>query len=178
MHHSGLSQRYIIQDLALPISTSTEFIEWTNTETGIYPLWLCPLLPSEDSFFHPHAIDPERKSELLLNVGVWGPGPADHKEFIALNRKIEDQVRKNGGCKWFYAQFYDSEEEFWQVYDKAAYVALREKFDASSLPEVYDKVKVETIPEERKGWRSKRPFGGWYGVYKATLGSDYLLRKK
>ncbi|CAI6255365.1 unnamed protein product [Periconia digitata] len=33
----------IVQDLVLPVPTSREFAEWVDKETGIWPIWICPL---------------------------------------------------------------------------------------------------------------------------------------
>jgi len=65
---------------------------------------------------------------------------------------------------------------------------LREKYHATYLPTVYDKVKVDITKEEeaiKESWvarfsthfRSIWPLAGLYGVYKAFRGGDYLLPK-
>ncbi|ROT34519.1 FAD-binding domain-containing protein [Sodiomyces alkalinus F11] len=43
MHHSGRSQSFIVQDLAVPRQNAQEFLEWSHKKLWIYPLWLCPI---------------------------------------------------------------------------------------------------------------------------------------
>ena len=79
-------------------------------------------------------------------------------------------------------------DEFWQIYDRPAYVALREKYGATYLPDVYSKVKVDLLANESADVKQRdsvkariKDIGavrGLYGVYSAWRGGDYLLRKK
>lgn len=83
--------------------------------------------------------------------------------------------------KWLYAQTYYTEAEFWAIYDRAWYDALRVKYHATTLPSVYDKVKIDLDAQRRRsvsGIWAVWPLSGLYGVAKAMLGSDYLLPTK
>jgi hypothetical protein len=124
--------------------------------------------------------------EMLLNFGIWGPGPKDRRKFAEWNRDLERKVYELGGQKWLYAHAYYTEEEFNEMYDRKTYDALRRKYHATYLPSVYDKVKVDIKAEEqalRESWIlwlialfwSIWPLSGLYGVYKAAFGGDYLL---
>lgn len=75
------------------------------------------------------------------------------------------------------------------LYVKKKFDQLRERYHASYLPDLYQKVRVRlTAPEDGKGrvgWGSVRdivwnvwPVSGLYGVYKAWRGGDYLLKTK
>lgn len=190
LHQSGFSAQYIIQDVAIPYSRSDEFIEYLNHDFGYYPLWLCPLK------YNGKSTDPTRNSmsiktsrempEMMLNFGVWGPGPKGRDKFVEWNRDFEHKVRELGGQKWLYAHAYYTEKEFNEIYDRKTYDALREKYHATYLPSVYDKVKVDIEAEQKalqESWKlwllalfwSIWPLSGLYGVYKAMLGGDYLL---
>ncbi|TKA78663.1 hypothetical protein B0A49_01160 [Cryomyces minteri] len=76
LHESGHSQRYMIQDLALPFSTVQDFID-------------------EQVSLHPHFSSDKGKDQehpgMLLNVGVWGPGSSRYEEFVYQNRMLEDK---------------------------------------------------------------------------------------
>ncbi|KAI1435153.1 FAD binding domain protein [Xylaria sp. CBS 124048] len=190
LHKSGLSDTYIIQDVGIPFDAVETFYDWLHETLQIYPLWLCPIrvrryTPDAAYGIHADFADPN-KPEVMLNIGVWGPGPKDYDELVRLNRLIEHKVHELGGKKTLYAQAYYTEEEFWNTYDKSAYDSVRIKYHADHLPSVYDKVKVdETARTEARGQsrmpsllRDRRPFQGLYGVYKAWRGGDYLLQKK
>jgi hypothetical protein len=187
LHASGHMKQYIIQDLALPVAHAEEFINWVNTKFGFFPIWLCPLRQDwEASMGHPSALtqrDSEKGSSALLNVGVWGPGPTAPAAFTKINRELEAKLKELGGIKWLYAQAFYTEEEFWDIYDRQSYDALRDKYHAADLPTVYDKVKVVEEVDDRTGFKAllrrgikRSPFlSGLYGVYKVIFGNDYLL---
>ncbi|GFG08933.1 delta(24)-sterol reductase [Aspergillus udagawae] len=198
LHESGHSKRYIIQDVAVPYAATTEFLDWLDQKQnfGAYPIWLCPLRQSEGLMSRTDsncAALPSTSVEddgYLMNFGLWAPSPfhSNTAEFIAQNRRLEGKVRELGGKKWLYAHAYYTEDEFWSLYDKRKYDQLRERYHASYLPDLYQKVRVRLAPEDGKGqvgWGSIRdivwnlwPVSGLYGVYKAWRGGDYLLKAK
>lgn len=187
LHGSGESARFIVQDVAMPFSTTADLVDYTSDELGIWPLWLCPLKRRAPPTFHPYTTTPgrgaeEKEDDMMLNVGVWGWGPEDHGEFVRANRALEAKVRELGGMKWLYAHTYYDEPEFWDMYGgRAWYDALRGKYkaDEAGLPSVYDKVKVdlEKNKSRRSGLKSVWPFGGIYGIYKSIKSKDYVLHR-
>jgi FAD/FMN-containing dehydrogenase len=215
LHASGHTDRYIIQDLAIPSHNAGKFIQWIDDRFGFYPLWLCPLPHNtRGSMAHPHsqgkpsgtAVEGQRLNEPVtksalknpdnlqadqyINVGVWGPYPSSYPDFVKANRDIEAKVRELGGLKWLYARAFYTEDEFWKIYDESTYTALREKYKATSLPTVFEKVREN--PQARddrfsgpgiKGLIKRIVLStnitrGFYGIYKAIRGGDYLLSKK
>ncbi|MCJ1472524.1 hypothetical protein MMC13_001172 [Lambiella insularis] len=70
-----------------------------------------------------------------------------------------------GGMKWLYAHAYYTEEEFWSMYDRKWYEALRVKWSATTLLSVYEKIKVDVDAEEK----------ALEGVFKAVLRSEYII---
>lgn len=199
LHASGHSDRYIIQDLALPAKHAAEFIHFVDSQFGLYPLWLCPLPPNtRASMAHPHSlakipahVDPNNTAspDHYINVGVWGPHPSSEPEFVKANRSLEAKVRDLGGLKWLYARAFYTEDEFWQIYDEKKFTALREKYKATSLPTVFEKVCEDGSHKDKfygTGFKgtlkrillSTPLMRGVYGVWKAVRGGDYLLAKK
>ncbi|KAI1155137.1 hypothetical protein F4825DRAFT_408927 [Nemania diffusa] len=198
LHASGESARFFVQDLGIPYDTAEEFIKYTTDSLGIWPLWLCPLQTPKGPSFHPHVRRPPHAISSssaqaggiagtdteMLNIGVWGWGPKDRADFVRANRALEAKVNELGGMKWLYAHTYYSEPEFWDAFGgRAAYEALRAKYRATSLPSVYDKVRVRTGDEVAdKGWRpfvkSLWPVGGLYGIWKGIQSKDYLLHRR
>ena len=190
LHSSGESARFVVQDLALPYSTASDFVDFTSDNLGIWPLWLCPLRRPQTPTFHPHTTTPapiklEREDEDMLNIGVWGWGPADQAVFASKNRELETRLRELGGMKWLYAHAYYGEDEFWDIYGREWYDGLRHKYQATALPSVYDKVKVgagaKVETGESKGWRpwlkACWPVGGLYGIRQAIKTGDYNLHR-
>lgn len=157
---SGASQRYIVQDLALPENTVVAFMEYIDKTFGIYPLWLCPLKTDSTSPFISSNLD----TPLVINVGVWGNVIPEHELFMQANHSIEKTVAELGGKKWFYAHVYYDEDVFWKLYDKPTYDTLRQKYHATYLPSTYDKVRV----------REKFPIDVKRGLWKTLFGKARL----
>jgi FAD/FMN-containing dehydrogenase len=193
LHHSGLHDFYVVQDVGVPYASAPSFARWLDANLHIYPLWLCPLRLRRDTpdaryGLHADFADPATPAT-MLNFGVWGPTAYGRRECVRQNRALEHEVARLGGKKWLYAHAYYTEEEFWAHYDRAAYEGLREKYGAGYLPSVFDKVKVDVEAEEaavRASWTAwvvamvlvVWPLRGLLGAYKAVVGGDYLLQKR
>ena len=183
LHASEQSKKCIIQDLALPYSNVEHFIEYTDQNLGIWPLWLCPLRQSPTPTMHPHLKNPVPTTgvpEPMLNIGLYGWGPSQPDKFLKANRDLERKVRELGSMKWLYAHTYYSEEEFWNIYDRQWYDELRAKYDATSLPSVYDKVKADPDADTRafgsrlvSRLKGLWPLGGIYGIKGAIDSGTY-----
>ncbi|CAK7202885.1 hypothetical protein SEUCBS139899_005612 [Sporothrix eucalyptigena] len=117
-------------------------------------------------------------SPQILNIGLWGrPPAASSARCVSLNRDLEHRLAHEfGGMKWFYAHAYYSEDDFWKIYDRPAYEALREKYHATSLPSVYDKLSTKVSnTQERRPW-TRWPFAGVHGLRQAIKSKAYLPR--
>lgn len=203
LHHSGLSSKYIIQDVAMPYENTSEFVEYLDEKFCNYPLWLCPLRlrgKSPSSGYGLLANAPEKQvdekldnaittqnPEMMLNFGVWGPGPSNDNDFVEWNKTFEQKIQALGGQKWLYANTYYTEEDFWKAYgNREHYDSLRAKYHASSLPRIYDKVKVKEEELEEQSWTmwlylmfwSIWPLAGLYGWLLCILNDEYLLPQK
>jgi len=191
LHASGHASRYMIQDLLLPSDGVQAFIDYVDKDFGIWPLWLCPIKVDGEISLHPRmpnrSSDSDKTSTTFINVGVWGPGSANYDKFIDMNRRLERKVRELGGLKWLYAQAYYTEAEFDGIYDRKWYDNLREKYHATYLPTVYEKVKVDLSRYQAgqatwSAWLhgtawSIWPLSGLYGVWTTLWDREYLLAK-
>ncbi|EAQ85150.1 hypothetical protein CHGG_09164 [Chaetomium globosum CBS 148.51] len=186
LHGSGESARFVVQDIAMPFETTERFVDYTSSELDIWPLWLCPLKKRGPPTFHPFTTLPEgvekKEEDMMLNVGVWGWGPSDSAEFVKKNRELENKVRELGGMKWLYAHTYYPQDEFWSMYGgRGWYDALREKYNAKTLPTVWDKVHVDpdVAGKKKRHWLKKQPpLGGFYGIYKSIQSKDYMKHRR
>lgn len=180
LHASGHATRFMIQDLALPIDNAVEFIKFTHEKLAIYPLWLCPLRQSPLPTMHPHDANTDVATgqlEPLLNVGVWGYGPRKRADFIQANLDLEEKLRELRGMKWLYAHAYYDEQSFWGQFNRDWYTALRAKYHATNLPDVYEKVRVAADPHAPMSLRERIfdvwPIAGIYGLRKAIASKAY-----
>lgn len=150
---SGASQEYLVQDLTLSSDKSVDFLNFVDENIGIYPLWLCPILPEPQSQLSCNGLD----TGLAINIGIWGPRITNYERFVATNRLLEKELAKSSGKKWMYAHAYYTEEEFWNIYDKPWYDNLRKAYHAEYMSSIYDKIVVKKRYEvnPKKGlWRT------------------------
>lgn len=191
LHASGYSDRYLVQDCAVPWDKAEEFTKWCDVETGIWPLWLCPLrrptTVGAQGTFHPSERDGRGEWRGMLNIGLWGKPPASALKstgsWVAFNRLIERKLTELGGRKWLYAHSYYPRGEFWGIYGWEWYSKLREKYKATGLPDVHQKVSRDIEGEARRdgSWKAWVlgiwPLAGLYGVV-AAMGSREFLKAR
>jgi FAD/FMN-containing dehydrogenase len=135
----GKHPESVIQDVDIPIARAPEFLEFFLREIGILPIWICPFRsPRAQARWPLFPVDPET---LYVNFGFWDvvrpdePHPAGH-----FNRLIERKVQELGGIKSLYSDSYFPEDEFWAIYDKNAYDALKKKYDPNgAFKNLYEK---------------------------------------
>lgn len=184
LHASRQSMRYVVQDMAVPYENAVKFVDYTHDNFHIYPLWLCPLKQSPRPTFHPHTFSNKSSTnDQMINIGLWGFGPKNRETFLAKNMDLERKLREFGGMKWFYAQTYYTQEDFWAMYDKPWYDALREKYFATHLPTVYDKIKWDWDKErveQQTSWKLWLlvhiwPVAGIWGVWKSMISGDWRI---
>jgi delta24-sterol reductase len=139
LQESAAGQVYICQDIVLPTKSVVPFMEYIDTEFSMYPVGFCPIKPESRSPLQCNGIN----AEMVWNVGVYGLRVTPFKKFVTVNKQIEAKTQELGGKKWFYAHSYYSEKEFWHIYDKRWYDALRKKYHASSIPDIYTRTRVK-----------------------------------
>jgi FAD/FMN-containing dehydrogenase len=135
----GLHPESVIQDVDIPLARAAEFLAFLHDEIGILPVWLCPIRAPDPARRFP--LYPLAPGTAYVNFGFWdvvvdaAPRPAGHR-----NRMIERKVAELGGLKSLYSDSFYAEDEFWAAYDRAAYAALKAKYDPSgTLPDLYAK---------------------------------------
>jgi FAD/FMN-containing dehydrogenase len=125
---SGKHPESVIQDVDVPVERAQDFLDFFLWEIGILPIWICPIRACEASAVFPlYRYDPGRT---YVNFGFWdvvqGREPRDPGHY---NRRIERKVAELGGIKSLYSEAYYPENEFWRIYNKPAYDALKARYD-------------------------------------------------
>ncbi|MBV9384754.1 MAG: FAD-binding oxidoreductase [Streptosporangiaceae bacterium] len=137
-HRQRPQREAVIQDVEIPVARGADFLEFFARETGMSPVWLCPLrLRGERSW----PLYPLQPGEVYVNFGFWGtvPLPPGRRDGYH-NRMIEDEVSALGGHKSLYSTSYYSEQEFRRRYNGAAYEKLKAEYDGQGrLLGLYDK---------------------------------------
>jgi FAD/FMN-containing dehydrogenase len=125
---TGKTPESVIQDVDIPIGGAQEFLAFFLQEVGILPVWICPIGGYDPQAKFPlYQVDPRT---LYVNFGFWDVvQDRVRREPGHYNRKIERKVAELGGVKSLYSDSYYPEEEFWRLYNKPAYDALKARYD-------------------------------------------------
>ncbi len=139
MKFAGLSsgRESVIQDVDIPIENAPAFQKFFFGEINIRPVWICPFRRyDKTAMFDFYSFNPEK---LYVNFGFWDSVPTD-KEPGHYNRLVEKKIAELHGKKGLYSESYYSKEEFWKIYDKHTYDALKQKYDPQKkLKDLYEK---------------------------------------
>jgi FAD/FMN-containing dehydrogenase len=127
----------VIQDVDIPIENAPAFQKFFFGEINIRPVWICPFRAYEKTTrFDLYSFDPEK---LYVNFGFWSSVPTKKEEGY-YNRLIEAKVSELRGKKGLYSDSYYTKKEFWDIYDKKTYDALKQKYDPQKkLKDLYEK---------------------------------------
>ena len=130
---------YVIQDVEIPVARTPEFLDFLHRQTGMEPVWLCPLKQRDPAaHWTLYPLDPQ---ETYVNVGFWGGVDlprGQHEPFH--NRAIERAVADLGGRKSLYSTAFYPEDEFWDNYGGPDYEVLKKTYDPDSrLLDLYAK---------------------------------------
>ena len=129
----------MIQDVEIPLEHCAEFLDFYHDTIRFLPLWLCPTRAYDPAAsFDLYRLTP---GKLYVNFGFWDvirsrqPMPAGH-----YNRLVEQKVMALHGMKSLYSDSYFTPGEFWSMYNRPRYDALRARYDPEGrLKDLYRK---------------------------------------
>ncbi len=135
----GIHTESVIQDVEIPIEHGEAFLSFYHDTIKFLPVWVCPTRACDPTArFDLYRLAPGR---LYVNFGFWDVITGREKRPAGYyNRQVEQQVIGFGGMKSLYSDSYFTPEEFWRIYNKPAYDALRRKYDpAGRFRDLYAK---------------------------------------
>lgn len=119
----------IVADVLIPFPKMRTFYQWYHQYIGLYPVYICPAQSGDNFSFW--------KKDLLCDFGIGYGIETDNA--VEKRDAIEQKMLELGGRKFLYSRTTMSEDHFWKLYDKQAYMTLRKKYHAKS-PQWYNKV--------------------------------------
>jgi len=123
-------------DTFLPFSRASEFLAWHDAELGHYPLWCVPYKRVRDYEWLDDSFYDRLDDDLFLDLAIYGMPQHGRNVY----RMIEDKLRELGGVKTLIAHNYYSEREFWAIWNKPNYDAVKAITDPDNkLRDLYDK---------------------------------------
>lgn len=136
----GQPKEWVIQDSEIPVEHAAEYLEFFHREISTKPIACAPVrCPTPQNRF---PLFPLKPLAYYINVGFYGSVPtAKDREPGHFNRLVEKKTAALGGIKMLYSDAYYTEEEFWTIYDKRTYDALKQKYDPQrKLKDLFQKV--------------------------------------
>jgi FAD/FMN-containing dehydrogenase len=135
---AGMHGESVIQDVDIPLAQAEDFLAFLHAEVGILPIWICPIRAPRDRRFPLYPLAPGTP---YVNFGFWDRvRTREARPPGWVNRRIEAKVQAAGGLKSLYSDAYFAEDAFWRIYDRAAYAALKDRYDPDRrLPDLYAK---------------------------------------
>jgi FAD/FMN-containing dehydrogenase len=109
-------------DVFVPFSRVPAFLTWYERELGFYPLWCVPYRRVRDYEWLDDSFYRGLTDKLFLDLAIYGMrqrGPRN------VHRMIEEKLREVGGMKTLIAHNYYGEAEFWSIFNKRNYDAVK-----------------------------------------------------
>ncbi|HUQ04745.1 MAG TPA: FAD-binding oxidoreductase [Kofleriaceae bacterium] len=117
-------------DTFVPLSRVPAFFDWYCREIAFFPIWCVPYRRVRDYEWIAPAFFDGLEDDLFLDLAVYGmkqpPG-------MNVHRKFEEQLARIGGLKTLISHNYYSPEEFWAVWNKDNYNAVKRVTDPRNL---------------------------------------------
>ncbi len=127
----------VIQDVEIPITNCSSFVDFFHKEIGIKPIWVCPTSPYDKNV--EYSLYLMEYGKLYINFGFWDTVKSDKPDGY-YNKKVEQKVRAFDGKKSLYSDSYYSEKEFWSLYNKDEYYKLKKTYDPEKIfSDLYEK---------------------------------------
>jgi FAD/FMN-containing dehydrogenase len=131
------SKPTITLDVFVPFPKVPEFMDWYEREIGFFPLWAVPYRPATrypwlaDSFWN------RNHDPLFLDLALYGMHQHGETNY---HRLIEEKLLELGGMKTLISHNYYSRDEFWSIYNKRNYDAVKRVTDPDNqFRDLYEK---------------------------------------
>ncbi len=121
----------ITLDVFVPFSKVPEFLDWYTRELGHYPLWCVPYRRVHDYEWLQDDYWKALPDELFLDLAIYGMRQRGRDKNY--HRMMEEKLRELGGIKTLIAHNYYGEDEFWQIFNKPNYDAVKAITDPDNL---------------------------------------------
>jgi FAD/FMN-containing dehydrogenase len=120
----------IILDVFVPFSRAQEFLTWHERELGFYPLWCVPYRRVRDYEWLDDSFYRGMSDVLFLDLAIYGMRQRGPRNY---HRLIEEKLRELGGVKTLIAHNYYGEAEFWSIWNKRNYAAVKAITDPNNV---------------------------------------------
>lgn len=138
-HYLGVDYKdgNMVNDIIFPTENAAKIFEWYDKEIGLYPLYICPVCKTSESYFF-------NIPGNYVDFGVgYGPTAETTEQSIIWKRKLEMKMLEENGTKLLYSKQRMDEDDFWKVYEnKESFFKQNPDIDPKEFEgRVYDYIK-------------------------------------
>jgi FAD/FMN-containing dehydrogenase len=130
-------------DVFVPFGNVPDFMRWYDDAVGFYPIWCVPYKRVND---YPWLVDSywaELKDTLFVDLAIYGMKQPDGRN---IHRELEQELMAVKGLKTLISHNYYSRDEFWQLYNKPNYDAVKRITDPDNqFRDIYDKMCIAAM---------------------------------
>ncbi len=117
-------------DVFVPLSRARAFLAWYRAEVGHFPLWCVPYRRVRDYEWIAPGFFAGLDDTLFLDLAIYGMRQRDDRNVYRL---IEEELARVGGLKTLISHNYYSADEFWAIWNKANYDAVKRRTDPHNI---------------------------------------------
>ena len=125
-------QPTITLDVFVPFRRVTEFMEWYQREFDFFPLWCVPYRVVKPYPWLTERLRPPPDDNLYLDLAIYGMSERG-RDGRNYHRLMEEKLDELGGFKTLIAHNYYPEDEFWTIWNKPAFEAVKARTDPRNL---------------------------------------------
>jgi FAD/FMN-containing dehydrogenase len=112
----------ITLDVFVPFSKVPEFLAWYEQTFQFYPLWCVPYRRVRDYEWLDDRFYDRLDDALFLDLAIYGMRQRTGANY---HRLMEEKLRELGGIKTLIAHNYYAEDEFWSIWNRRNYDAVK-----------------------------------------------------
>ena len=117
-------------DVFVPMSKVEDFLTWYERELDFYPLWCVPYRRVHDYPWLADSFWKQLPDDMFLDLAIYGMRQHGERN---VHRMIEEKLRDLGGIKTLISHNYYPEDEFWTIWNKRDYDAVKAITDPGNL---------------------------------------------
>ena len=124
--------------ILVPFSNLDKFMNFYQKKFDYYPLWVVPYNMKNKYAWISKEYMKNVPDSLFLDLAIYGMKQKGHENYY---RMLEEELMKVNGLKTLISHNYYSEKEFWKVWNKKNYFAVKKIVDPDNIfRNVYDKM--------------------------------------
>ena len=117
-------------DTFIPFSRLKEFLEWYAKDFVHFPLWVVPYARVHDYEWLTDSFWAKTRDKLMIDIAIYGMKQRGDTNYYRL---MEEKLQELSGIKTLISYNYYKEDEFWQIFNRKNYDAVKAITDPDNI---------------------------------------------